>query len=442
MLDQLSDYIKKQKLFQPEERMLLAVSGGIDSVVLFHLFVRSGYSFAVAHCNFQLRGKESDKDDHFVQDLAEEAKIQFFSRSFETEAYSKMHGISIQMAARELRRTWFSELKQANNFDKIATAHHLNDSIETALFNLAKGTGIAGLMGIQPKKEDYVRPLLFSTRQMIEDYAALQQLKWREDRSNSSVKYSRNLIRHHVIPELKKINPNLEQTFAQTSEKIVGASAILGDVVNAKKSELLHRVKDLTVIDKLSLAAVGNTPILVYEMLEEFGFNYTQIKDMLQSLHGQTGKVFHSGTHQITIDRKQVFIEKRQSNVHSYWKIYKDESEKHIEGVQFHFEKLGAQNTSIKRDKQMAMLDLDKLRFPLSFRHWKHGDAFFPLGMQHKKKVSDFMIDEKIPVNLKKQMLLLLSGNDIVWLVGHRIDERYKITQYTKEIFRIYFEIQ
>jgi len=422
--------------------MLLAVSGGIDSVVLFHLFVRSGYSFAVAHCNFQLRGKESDKDDHFVQDLAEEAKIQFFSRSFETEAYSKMHGISIQMAARELRRTWFSELKQANNFDKIATAHHLNDSIETALFNLAKGTGIAGLMGIQPKKEDYVRPLLFSTRQMIEDYAALQQLKWREDRSNSSVKYSRNLIRHHVIPELKKINPNLEQTFAQTSEKIVGASAILGDVVNAKKSELLHRVKDLTVIDKLSLAAVGNTPILVYEMLEEFGFNYTQIKDMLQSLHGQTGKVFHSGTHQITIDRKQVFIEKRQSNVHSYWKIYKDESEKHIEGVQFHFEKLGAQNTSIKRDKQMAMLDLDKLRFPLSFRHWKHGDAFFPLGMQHKKKVSDFMIDEKIPVNLKKQMLLLLSGNDIVWLVGHRIDERYKITQYTKEIFRIYFEIQ
>jgi len=442
MLDQLSDYIKKQKLFQPEERMLLAVSGGIDSVVLFHLFVRSGYSFAVAHCNFQLRGKESDKDDHFVQDLAEEAKIQFFSRSFETEAYSKMHGISIQMAARELRRTWFSELKQANNFDKIATAHHLNDSIETALFNLAKGTGIAGLMGIQPKKEDYVRPLLFSTRQMIEDYAALQQLKWREDRSNSSVKYSRNLIRHHVIPELKKINPNLEQTFAQTSEKIVGASAILGDVVNAKKSELLHRVKDLTVIDKLSLAAVGNTPILVYEMLEEFGFNYTQIKDMLQSLHGQTGKVFHSGTHQITIDRKQVFIEKRQSNVHSYWKIFKDESEKHIEGVQFHFEKLGAQNTSIKRDKQMAMLDLDKLRFPLSFRHWKHGDAFFPLGMQHKKKVSDFMIDEKIPVNLKKQMLLLLSGNDIVWLVGHRIDERYKITQYTKEIFRIYFEIQ
>jgi len=442
MLDQLSDFIKKQKLFQPEERILLAVSGGIDSVVMLHLFEKSGYNVAIAHCNFQLRGEASDGDESFVRELAEKCESPLFIQSFDTESYAKKHGISIQMAARDLRRGWFEEILNKDSYSKIATAHHLNDSLETAIFNLAKGTGIAGLQGILPLKGNYIRPLLFATCEMILRYATENELEWREDQSNSSVKYSRNLIRHRVIPELKKINSNLENTFAQSMEKIEGATTIFNNFVGKQRSMILQNKNGIFEIEKSQLTHLENAQLLLFELLEEYGFNYSQVKDILLALDAQPGKVFYSASHQLTIDREKLFLESKKDVVDDVWDIFEDSLTMDIHTQRLRFEMLEVTNFSIDKNPEVASLDLDKLQFPLTMRYWKHGDVFFPLGMKHKKKVSDFMIDEKIPVNLKKQTLILRSGEELVWVVGHRIDDRFKITEQTSKIFRIYIEAQ
>lgn len=441
MLDQLLDFVNKQKLFQPGERILLAVSGGIDSMVLLHLFQQTDFDFAVAHCNFQLREAESDGDETFVRQIAGQMQRPLFVKTFETEVYSVNNGISIQMAARDLRRAWFEELLLKKKYDKIATAHHLNDSLETAIFNLARGTGIAGLQGILPKKDTYIRPLLFATRDMIANYATNQQIEWREDRTNISTKYSRNLIRHQVIPELKKINPNLEFTFAQTSEKIAATANIFQDTVFGKKSFLFEEVDGMIGIEKKKLSELPEPHLMLFELLEAYGFNYQQVKDMLVSLDHQSGKVFCSETHQITMDRERIFLDKiRDPMIDETW-IKRDSRQISVASNILVFDVLNADETSISKDPNVAQLDLERLQFPLKARYRKHGDSFYPLGMKHKKKVSDFMIDEKIPVNLKKQKITIFSGEDLVWIVGHRIDDRYKITKQTRKIFRIYNEI-
>jgi tRNA(Ile)-lysidine synthase len=441
MLDQLLDFVNKQKLFQPGERMLLAVSGGIDSMVLLHLFQQTDFDFAVAHCNFQLRESESDGDETFVRQIAGQIQRPLFVKTFDTEVYSENNGISIQMAARDLRRAWFDELLLGTKYEKIATAHHLNDSLETAIFNLARGTGIAGLRGILPKKANYIRPLLFATRDMIAQYAAANNVEWREDRTNISTKYSRNLIRHQVIPELKKINPNLEFTFAQTSEKIAATANIFQETVSGKKSFLFQEIDGMIGIEKKKLSELPEPHLMLFELLKEYGFNYQQVRDMLVSIDHESGKVFCSETHQITMDRERIFLDKiRSREQHEKW-IMRDSKAISVASRMLVFDVLNADETSISNDPNVALLDLERLQFPLKARYWQHGDSFYPLGMKHKKKVSDFMIDEKIPVNLKKQKITIFSGEDLVWIVGHRIDDRYKITKQTRKIFRIYNEI-
>jgi tRNA(Ile)-lysidine synthase len=440
MLDQLLDFVNKQKLFQPGERMLLAVSGGIDSMVLLHLFQQTDFDFAVAHCNFQLRESESDGDETFVRQMAGQIQRPLFVKTFDTEVYSENNGISIQMAARDLRRAWFDELLLGTKYEKIATAHHLNDSLETAIFNLARGTGIAGLHGILPKKANYIRPLLFATRDMIAQYAAANNVEWREDRTNISTKYSRNLIRHQVIPELKKINPNLEFTFAQTSEKIAATANIFQETVSGKKSFLFQEIDGMIGIEKKKLSELPEPHLMLFELLKEYGFNYQQVRDMLVSIDHESGKVFCSETHQITMDRERIFLDKiRSREQHEKW-IMRDSKAISVASRMLVFDVLDAAETSISDDPNLALLDLERLHFPLKARHWQHGDSFYPLGMKHKKKVSDFMIDEKIPVNLKNQIIAIFSGENLVWIVGHRIDDRYKITKQTRKIFRIYNE--
>lgn len=442
MLDQLSNFISKQKLFQPDEHILLAVSGGIDSVVMLHLLKRAGTTIAIAHCNFQLRGEASDGDEAFIRKLAVQFEVPLFTKRFDTESYAKKHRVSIQMAARDLRRHWFEETLEREDYSKIATAHHLNDSLETAVFNLAKGTGITGLQGILPKKDKYVRPLLFANREMIHHYAIENNLEWREDQSNSSVKYSRNLIRHKVIPELKKINPNLENTFAQTMEKIIGSTAIFKDFVENQKLKLLHKKQDVIEIDKAQIKNIENAQLILFELLESHGFNYAQVKDIIATLDTQSGKVFFSASHRLTVDREKLFLEENKNTEEGLWKISEDTKSLTINEHIFKIETLDSGNSTIDKNSEVAALDLKKLQFPLTMRYWQHGDVFFPLGMKHKKKVSDFMIDEKIPVNLKKRTLILLSGNELVWVVGHRIDDRFKITEKTRNIFRINIEAQ
>jgi tRNA(Ile)-lysidine synthase len=441
MLNQFLEFVNKQKLFQSEEKVLLAVSGGIDSVVMMHLFKEAKLIFGIAHCNFQLRADESDGDEAFVRALSSECNVPLFVSRFETENYASNHGISIQMAARELRREWFNELMKKEHFSKIATAHHLNDSLETAIFNLSRGTGILGLQGILPLKEGYIRPLLFASREMIHEYAKSNKLDWREDRTNSSVKYSRNLIRHHVIPELKKINPNLEFTFSQSMEKISAASRIYKNFIAKQKATLLHTENGVITIDKNDLSHTIEPEIVLFEALEEYDFNFAQVKDILAVFEGQPGKIFYSSTHQLFIDREKLIIEKKDLPKYQKRQIFEDTGSVELEKGKMTFKRFSSKQIAISTDKNVAMLDLDKLQFPLLIRTWKHGDVFYPLGMKGKKKVSDFMIDEKIPVNLKKQTLTLFSGNDLVWVVGHRIDERYKITEQTNNILRIYFDI-
>ncbi len=440
MLDQLLEFIQRQKLFHSSEKVLLAVSGGVDSIVLMHLFKAAKFNFAILHCNFQLRGEESDEDEVFVNKLSSDYEVPCFVKRFETENYARNQGISIQMAARELRRKWFDEILKTEHFDKIATAHHLNDSLETAIFNLTKGTGISGLQGIVPFKKPYIRPLMFATREMIHQYADRNNLEWREDRTNASVKYSRNLIRHHVIPELKKINPNLEFTFAQSMERISAATRIYRNFIAKQKATLLNSQNEIIKINKSLINHTIEPQIVLFEALEEYGFNFKQIKDILEVFEGQPGKVFYSSTHQLIIDREELILEEKRKEKYDEWQVFEHTESVELENGKMDFKVINAGEIPISTDKKVAMLDLDQLQFPLLLRTWKPGDAFYPLGMKHKKKVSDFMIDEKIPVNLKKQTLTLFSGIDLVWLVGHRIDERYKITKQTRKILRIYFD--
>lgn len=437
MLDQLLNYIKKQKLFQPEDKVILAVSGGIDSMALVHLFQQTNYDFAIAHCNFKLRGKESDEDQELVETTAKKCNVPFYTKSFHTENHAKKHGISIQMAARDLRQSWFHKLLKKEGYHIVATGHQLNDSLETALFNLVKGTGISGLRGILPKRDIYIRPMMFATRQMIVDYVAKYQITWREDRSNSEVKYHRNLIRHHIIPELKKINPRLEATFSKSMEKIIGAERIYQEKIREEKTKVIENTTDGFSIDKSKLKAFRETEILLFEILENYGFNFPQVKDLVSKMDGQPGKMFFSGEYQLTIDRDYLFV---SENPEFYAKVGTiDLDTKDFCSLRSHltFERVDIQDMAMTTNKNVAFLDCDRLEFPLKVRLWGPGDRFQPLGMKHKKKLSDFMIDAKIPLNLKKHVMVLVSGNELVWVIGHRIDERYKITSETKNVFMV-----
>jgi tRNA(Ile)-lysidine synthase len=433
----LSDYIEHYQLFTREEPVLLAVSGGVDSIVLTHLMHKANYNFSIAHCNFKLRGEASEGDEVFVRNLAQQLGKKVYVKEFRTSEYATSNGISIQMAARELRRQWFESLAISEGFVKIVTAHHFNDSLETALYNITKGTGIAGLTGMPPSNGIYARPLMFATRQLILEYARSNQLAWREDASNATTKYHRNLIRHQVIPVLKQINPALEFSFQSTVERITAAANIYRGVIEKYRLELL-------IADgkgyRVSVSAIQNTNEprqIIYEILLPFGFNYHQAADILSSLGKQSGKRFFSMEYSLTIDRDFAFLMPQESSPEMVMPVNLQDPHLSFLDQDFYFENGPRENYEINADLESALLDMDQLTFPLTVRRWKEGDWFRPLGMRNKKKVSDFMIDLKIPLNLKERIPVFTSGENIVWVAGHRIDDRYKITSRTRKIFRI-----
>ena len=436
MLDKLLNYISLQKLFQPEDNILLAVSGGLDSMVMVDLFQKAEYKYAIAHCNFNLRGAESDGDQEMVKEQAQKWGVNCFVKSFQTEDYAKSHGVSIQMAARDLRRAWFEELIGIEGYQYISTAHHLNDSLETAIFNLTKGTGLAGVKGIQPKNGHYIRPLMYATRTMIHDYAKEHGVGWREDKSNNSLKYHRNLIRHKVIPELKRINPKLEETFILTSEKLVSSEQILNKTINEISMKLLEKNGEGFKISKEWIQNQDKPAFILSGILESFGFNYSQMKDLVLTLSTQPGKTILSESHKITIDRDFIFIDKLTKQNEKTHFIGKNDSSIQTSLSVITFSKVTPNQVNFSNDNNTAFFDLNKLKFPLKIRPWTYGDRFQPLGMGHKKKLSDFMIDEKIPLNLKEHVLVLTSEENIVWVIGYRIDDRYKITDNTKIVYK------
>ncbi len=429
MIEQFLNHIDKHKLCLRSDPVLLAVSGGLDSVVMLYLFRQAGFNVGVAHCNFQLRDKESDGDEQFVAAVCNEFDIPLFIRRFETEAYAWEKTLSIQIAARDLRYAWFKELISRNAYSYLATAHHFDDSIETIVLNVSRGTGVEGLAGI-PVKNDYViRPLLFASRKQIEQYAIAKGLVWREDSSNQTDNYQRNFIRHNIIPRLQELNPSLESTWRTGLMKVQSELAIVQQVYEEWKQKFVIADNDRITIDKHAFELYPDNPVFLWRYCRTLGFNFDQVNDTVQCLHGQSGKRFMSPTHMLVIDRKEIIISKHspdwmettieEGQLDSYlgpWTMRIENGSGRIDGP----------------DKMKAVLDGAQLKFPLTWRKWRPGDYFHPLGMQHRKKLSDFFIDLKMSVTDKEQATVLESDGKIVWVAGHRIDERFKLTESTK----------
>ncbi len=426
MLKQFLAFINSNTLFTTKSQLLVAVSGGLDSVVLTHLLQQAGYDFAMAHCNFKLRGTESDEDETFVRNLADSMSKACYVRAFDTKKHASDLGISTQMAARELRYKWFNSLKEEHGFDYLLTAHHQNDVLETAIFNFIKGTGAAGLRGIKLKNDATLRPLLCFTRNELEQYAQDNKLSWREDSSNATTDYHRNFIRKKIVPLMEEVNPNLISTYFNTRRRMLAIEELLqAEVMQLKKA---IKIKGYDHYLKANIVEKANLAVLE-AFLNDYGFNLDQAQTVVDLVKGKmVGKIILSATHQLNIDRDQILISPIATNL-EHCLLPKQGIAKMGEVI---LESKLEENWSMNKSPKVALLDADQLEFPLTVRPWQDGDNFHPLGMKGKKKLSDFMIDEKIPLNLKRRVLVLLSQNKVVWVVGHRIDDRFKITQKTK----------
>lgn len=433
-LNRLQTFIKEHALFQEKERVLLAVSGGRDSVLMARLFKLAGYNFGIAHCNFQLRDKEADQDEQFTSQLATELGVKFFVIRFETAEYAKENHISIQMAARDLRYQWLEKIRKEFDYHYIGLAHHQNDVIETMLLNLTRGTGIAGLHGILAKKDKLIRPLLFLNREEIDQ---VPPFDYREDSSNISVKYARNKIRLEVIPVLKELNPSLEQTFESNRKRFAELEILLEQRVYELREQLFKKLDDHEFeIDLQALKNLIPLNTLLYELFHPFGFTETVLNDLTKAWGGDPGKVFRSVSHQLILDRDCLIL----CQIHQSTPLDIYISQETTECI-WNRQKFSSQVKSIKdfqlsKDGTLAQLDHDLLQFPMKLRPWKNGDQFQPLGLKSNKKLSDFFIAQKIRLNHKKEIGILENGNgDIVWIVGLRISERYKISPNTKKVF-------
>lgn len=439
MLNPFLQFVIKNKLFQPKDAILLAVSGGMDSVVMAELFHRAGFRFAIAHCNFRLRGKESDGDELFVKELAKKYSVKFFSARFQTEREAVTKKISIQMAARDLRYEWFKSIAAEKGYKYVATAHHLNDSIETVFINMLRGTGIEGITGIEAKNKSVIRPLLFASREEIEKFAKANKINYREDSSNQSDDYLRNKIRHHVIPVFKSLNPKFEESMAANLSHFAFAAKLFGIEIKSIGSKLLTKEKNIFSISLKALKAMEDAEQVLFELMRPFGFNAVQCAEMLQEgASTASGKVFLSGNYRLVRDRNKLLIEKASVKNHQEIKISKKHKTISTPFFDLHTSLVARKEAlRIPSDNSKQWIDADKLTFPLLLRKWKTGDYFFPLGMRHRKKLSDFLIDNKVSLPEKENIHVLTSGNEIVCILGHRIDDRFKITDTTKNIYKV-----
>jgi tRNA(Ile)-lysidine synthase len=419
-------------------RWLLAVSGGVDSMTLAHLCYHSGWETGIAHCNFSLRGCDSDGDEQFVKQWAQQHAIPFFSIRFDTKHYAAAHGISTQMAARTLRYEWFEKIRATQHFSGIVTAHHADDNAETILLNLTRGTGLKGLCGMQPVSGYIVRPLLFATRRDIAAYAAANGITYREDASNATTGYARNRIRHNVLPELQKINPSLTESLQQTACHLSQACR----VIEGEREKVIEKCCSFAGNEmRISIAALKATPqgdFWLFEILQQYHFPGTVAQEVAKALDAQAGKRFYSPTHVLVKDRESLIIA-LLPEAKRYDEFFITADCKAFSApIAMRFERRRNDTGFVpSRERNVANLAAEKLKFPLTLRLWRDGDTFRPFGMKGMKKVSDFLIDEKVPLHEKAQQYVLLSGADIVWVAGRRIDERYKVTDGTKEILII-----
>jgi tRNA(Ile)-lysidine synthase len=437
VLEQFLNHIRQNQLCSATDKILLAVSGGVDSMVMLDLFHHTGFDVSVAHCNFQLR-PEAVREQDMVSHLCASKGIPFFVKQFDTLQYANEKGISTQVAARELRYGFFRWLSDAHGYRCIATAHHANDDLETVLLNLVRGTGIDGVTGIPRTNGDLIRPMLFATRAEIITYAMTHQVPWLEDSSNAGNHYSRNLLRNEVVPILKKINPGLERTFLQTLERLRGSRSFSDQWLALQYSKNVSSVGEELHIRRDGLQ-MQHAIVMLWEWVKEFGFRYDQCISILQD--HSPGKRFNSSTHQLVVDREVLIIVPRSEPVHEWHTVQTVDEVVVTQHGQLRFSLLPVSGFKKDCPATIAQLDFHHLKFPLIIRKWEAGDSFVPLGMTHHKKLSDFLIDSKISVLEKGKILVVESGGEIVWVVGHRISDLVKITPTTTEIFLMDFDV-
>lgn len=403
-------------------------------MAMLHLFKEGGYRIGVAHCNFQMRGEESDKDEMLVVEECKRLAIPFFIKRFDTETFAWEQGVSVQMAARDLRYAWFDDLVKAHAYNFLATGHHFDDSMETIVLNLTKGTSTEGFAGIPLKNKNIIRPLLFATRAQVTKYANEKGFSWREDESNLTDDYQRNFVRHHIIPKLKELNPSLESTWQTGLEKIEGDLELLHRGFDDWKAEYVSQAPDRVLISKKAFRNFYAGASALWRYIKGFAFNFEQAREIIQAINGQSGKRFLSSTHMLIVDREDLIITSH-SQEWSAAKIENGDREVPLGPWRMFFST--GESPTTGADKMEAALDADALKFPLTWRKWKKGDAFQPLGMKHKKKLSDFLVDNKISIADKNITTVLESDGEIVYVVGWRIDDRFKIRDSTKRVLNI-----
>lgn len=433
MLQKFQNHLLHNFQFLNGKKLLLATSGGIDSMVMLHLFQQLDYQIAIAHCNFQLRGVESFEDQKFIQEYADANAVPVYITQFDTKAFAEDYKLSTQVAARELRYNWFYELLETEQYDYILTAHHADDNLETFLINLSRGTGLDGLTGIPEKNENVVRPLLAFSQQEIEEYAELNQIKWREDSSNASDKYVRNKIRHHLVPTLKEMNPNFLSSFHKTQIYLQEAQDMVDDAAIMVYQQVATPEGENISFDLKKLKKLPNYKSYLYQWLNEFGFTaWNDIYDLVES---QSGKYVFSSEYRLLKDRETLilspldFLDDKQE--------YFIDANQTVVNVPLNITFSPVADMTIPSNKTI-FVDYEKLKYPLTLRRWNEGDQFQPFGMNGKsKKISKFFKDEKLSLLEKENTWLLCSDNTIVWVVGLRQDERFKIENTTKNILKI-----
>jgi tRNA(Ile)-lysidine synthase len=441
MQEKLEAFVSENNLFCKNDRILIALSGGVDSVVLAHLMLKANYDIALAHCNFHLREEESNRDEAFVRSWAKENGVRLFVKEFDTFAYMKENKLSLEMAARDLRYQWFDSLLKEYGFSYLATAHHLDDSIETFFINLLRGTGIAGLHGIQAKNDKIIRPLLFATREEILSYAKKNSISFVEDSTNSETKFTRNKIRHNLFPVLRELNPNFEFALKKDIEHLRDTEFVFRREIEKVKQEIIEKEKDVFKIKIERLQELTPLNIYLYEILSEYGFNETHINDILLCLTENSGKQFFSKTHRLLKDRQYIFIDKIKDESKNDFFLINQEQGSLIYPLRMQMEVMrDLKFVNISKSKNIAMLDFDLLKFPLVLRKWRQGDCFVPFGMKKEKKLSDYFTANKYSLIDKENQWILCSEEKIIWIVGERIDDRFRISNTTKNILKIEVE--
>ena len=441
ILNRFECYVEENKLFSKADKILVAVSGGRDSMLLLWLLHHCNYSIEVAHCNFQLRGEESDGDEALVREFSAKNSVPIHVKRFDTQGYSESTKVSIQMAARELRYTWFEELRQQENCTVIAVAQHMNDSVETVLFNLSRGTGLQGLQGILPKR-DYskvVRPLLFLQSREITAFVQEQNIPFCDDSSNFSNKYARNKIRLDIIPELEKLNPEFIFIMNENIQRMRDSQEVLSSsMVRLRNEMLLPRGHDSWSISKGNLSNLSLNEL--YFFFEPYGFKKNVLQDLLDNLYKESGKKFEAESYQLITDREEVVL---SHILEDYEEILIHSEDKKFVWVNYEFSAELSENISVLKEKNIAKIDFGKLVFPLVIRSWQEGDVFQPLGMQGKKKLSDYFIQKKINILEKRRVPILVNGDGrIIWVVNHHLDERFKIRDNTQKVLKLVCNLQ